>query len=125
MDAVKTLPACPVETTLMLIGSKWKVLILRDARDNNEGEELGVTLTDGKYYTFSQLFPDSVLEHYKEVGGAAHLEYVFGNPYTIFGQVFEGLDVVDAIAAAETNENDKPVEDITIESITFENYHAQ
>lgn len=98
---------------------------LRDARDNNKGEELGVTLTDGKYYTFSQMFPDSVLEHYKEVGGAAHLEYVFGNPYTIFGQVFEGLDVVDAIAAAETNENDKPVEDITIESITFENYHAQ
>ena len=30
MEAVKTLPACPVETTLMLIGSKWKVLILRD-----------------------------------------------------------------------------------------------
>ena len=30
MDAVKTPPACPVETTLMLIGSKWKVLILRD-----------------------------------------------------------------------------------------------
>ena len=30
MDAVKTLPACPVETTLMLIGDKWKVLILRD-----------------------------------------------------------------------------------------------
>lgn len=24
------LPACPVETTLMLIGNKWKVLILRD-----------------------------------------------------------------------------------------------
>ncbi len=24
------LPACPVETTLMLIGDKWKVLILRD-----------------------------------------------------------------------------------------------
>lgn len=30
MEAVKTLPACPVETTLMLIGSKWKILILRD-----------------------------------------------------------------------------------------------
>ena len=30
MEAVKTLPACPVETTLMLIGDKWKVLILRD-----------------------------------------------------------------------------------------------
>lgn len=28
--AKKALPACPVETTLMLIGDKWKVLILRD-----------------------------------------------------------------------------------------------
>ncbi len=27
---IKQLPACPVETTLMLIGDKWKVLILRD-----------------------------------------------------------------------------------------------
>ncbi len=27
---VKALPACPVETTLALIGDKWKVLILRD-----------------------------------------------------------------------------------------------
>ena len=30
MAVIKELPACPVETTLMLIGSKWKVLILRD-----------------------------------------------------------------------------------------------
>ena len=30
MQQKKELPACPVETTLMLIGDKWKVLILRD-----------------------------------------------------------------------------------------------
>ena len=30
MQQNKELPACPVETTLMLIGDKWKVLILRD-----------------------------------------------------------------------------------------------
>lgn len=29
-NAVRELPACPVETTLTLIGDKWKVLILRD-----------------------------------------------------------------------------------------------
>ena len=29
-EKVKELPACPVETTLSLIGDKWKVLILRD-----------------------------------------------------------------------------------------------
>ena len=30
METGNSLPACPVETTLMLIGDKWKVLILRD-----------------------------------------------------------------------------------------------
>ena len=30
MQALKELPACPVETTLTLISDKWKVLILRD-----------------------------------------------------------------------------------------------
>lgn len=97
---------------------------IEEARDNNE-DELGMTLTDGEYYTFDQIFPEEVMNHYREVGGAVHLEYAFGNPYTIFGQVFAGLDVIDAIAATETDQTDKPVKDITIESITFESYTAQ
>ena len=94
-----------------------------EARDSKE--EVGMTLTDGNFYTFDQVFPDEVLNHYKEVGGSVHLEYAFGNPYSIFGQVFEGLDVLDTIAAVKTDENDKPVEDVKIESITFENYAAK
>ena len=97
---------------------------LLDARDNND-EEIGVTLTDGNYYTLSQLYPDEVLNYYKEVGGSVHLEYVFGNGYSIFGQVFEGLEAIDAIAAVETDEADKPVEDVIIEGITFEAYTAE
>ena len=97
---------------------------IEDAINNNE-EEVGVTLTDGNYYTLSQLYPEEVLNYYREQGGAAHLEYVFGNGYSVFGQVFEGLEAIDAIAAAETDENDKPVNDIIIESITFESYAAQ
>lgn len=97
---------------------------LQDARDNNE-EEIGVTLTDGNFYTMSQLYPDEVLDHYREQGGAVHLEYVFGNGYSIFGQVFEGMEAVDAMAAVETDEMDKPVEDVIIESIVFENYTAE
>jgi len=97
---------------------------LLDARDNND-EEIGVTLTDGNYYTLSQLYPDEVLNYYKEVGGSVHLEYVFGNGYSIFGQVFEGLEAIDAIAAVETDEADKPVEDVIIEGITFETYTAE
>ena len=33
---MKELPACPVETTLTLIGDKWKVLILRDLLDGTK-----------------------------------------------------------------------------------------
>lgn len=96
---------------------------LQEARDSNEGE-LGLTLHD-EYFTFNDLFPDAVLEYYRQQGGAAHLEYAFGAAYTIFGQVIDGMDVVDAIAAAETDGNDKPLEEITIEKITFEDYTAE
>ena len=96
---------------------------LEDARDNNE-EEMGVTIGD-EFYTLSQLYPDSVMDYYREHGGAVHLEYVYGNAYTIFGQVIEGMDVVDAIAAVKVDENAKPLEDVIINSITFEPYTAQ
>ena len=98
--------------------------VLTEARDNNE-EEIGVTLTDGNYYTLSQLYPDEVLDHYKAQGGSVHLEYIFGGAYSIFGQVFEGLEAIDEIAAVETDENDKPLNDVIIENVTFENYKAQ
>jgi peptidyl-prolyl cis-trans isomerase B (cyclophilin B) len=40
--------------------------------------------------------------------------------YAAFGKVTEGLDVVDAIAAVDTDENDKPLKDVVIESITID-----
>ena len=41
--------------------------------------------------------PDSVREKYKEVGGYPYLD----GSYTVFGQVIEGMDVVDQISACE------------------------
>ena len=39
--------------------------------------------------------------------------------HTVFGQVYEGMDVVDAIANVPCGRNDKPAEDVVIESITI------
>lgn len=58
-------------------------------------------------------FPAEVVNAYMEQGGTPHLDH----RHTVFGQVIEGMDVVDAIANAETAMADKPVEDIKIESI--------
>ncbi|MBR3300335.1 MAG: peptidylprolyl isomerase [Clostridia bacterium] len=58
-------------------------------------------------------FPVEIVDAYEKMGGTPWLDY----RHTVFGQVFEGMDVVDSIEAVEVNSNDKPLNDVVIESI--------
>ena len=59
-----------------------------------------------------------VVSAYQTAGGAPYLDYTD----TVLGQVYEGMDVVDAIGQTGVDENQKPTEDITINSVTIETY---
>lgn len=58
-------------------------------------------------------FTDEVIDAYRKVGGTFWLDF----KHTVFGQVYEGMDIVDEIAKADVGMNDKPIEDIIIKNI--------
>lgn len=61
--------------------------------------------------------PDpQMVKDYSTIGGAQNLDA----DYTVFGEVLEGMDVVEKIQNAQTDRNDRPVEDIRIISMKVE-----
>jgi len=67
-----------------------------------------------------------VLTAYETHGGNIHLDGPLqaDGGHTVFGQVFKGMDVVDAIAAVATDADDKPLEEVSIVSIEWINYQG-
>ncbi len=64
---------------------------------------------------------EDVADAYKAVGGAPYLD----NEYTVFGQVFYGMDIVDKIANVKSNDNGAPIEPVIIQSIDIIPYTEQ
>lgn len=76
----------------------------------NEKTDKAYELTP--HYTF----PEAHKTVYKSLGGTPHLD----TNYTIFGEVIEGLEVIDRIAAARTGKNDRPLTDIRMKITVVE-----
>lgn len=87
--------------------------------------------------TYMEMYglPSDLIEQYKKYGGNI-LSLYYG--YTVFGQVYEGMDVVDKIAEVKTGsvpmvingveygtQDDKPVEDVIIETIEVTEYKGK
>lgn len=58
-------------------------------------------------------FTEEQIEVYTNVGGTPFLD----NQYTVFGEVEEGLDIVERIQNCDTDRNDRPTKDVKIEAI--------
>lgn len=83
-------------------------------------------LVKGKIYTDKELdymeqsgmhikFTPEQRQIYKSIGGTPHLDY----SYTVFGEVVDGLDLIDKISEVPTDQRDRPLNDIKIIDIYF------
>ena len=75
--------------------------------------QLGTVDDNSKAQMKSLSFSQSLIDQYIKYGGTPWLD----NHHTVFGQVYQGIDVVDKIANAPTAQGDKPVQDIKINTV--------
>ena len=100
--------------------------VLAAARDNNPEKASSASqfyLVQGKKFTDEELdktrmnrmngriIPDSQRAIYKTLGGTPHLD---GN-YTVYGEIVQGLALVDTIASVATSPTNRPTDDISME----------
>ena len=91
-----------------------EIMTLRRNRDRAGLQELQDKLVEQTKRQCNELgnplFTPEQIEAYTTLGGTPFLD----NQYTVFGEVEEGLDVVERIQACETSRGDRPKQDITM-----------
>ena len=84
-----------------------------EARDrdlyNKISDSISMVATKNNLFTY-YIIPDAHREVYKTIGGTPHLD----QSYTVFGEVIQGLNIVDSIANVKTGKGDRPVKDVRI-----------
>lgn len=89
--------------------SSWQFYIVWGKKFDDEGLAKVQKKVEERLGQKMEIDP-ACAEYYKTIGGTPHLD----RQYTVFGQVIEGLDVVDKIQQVATDENDRPLEDVKI-----------
>lgn len=109
----------PAEFNEQIFHKKGVLAAARDDHPQKASSSCQFYLVQGKVFTDVQLdsletkrlkfkIPATHRQWYKTVGGTPHLD----KNYTVYGEVVEGLALIDSIAAVETDENDRPISDV-------------
>jgi peptidyl-prolyl cis-trans isomerase B (cyclophilin B) len=113
----------PAEFRPYLFHKKGALAMARDDNPEKASSNCQFYIVEGKVFTDSALnvveerrmwplnpsfyFTDAQRAAYRTIGGAPHLD----QNYTVFGEVIQGLDVIDKIASQPRDGNDRPVKD--------------
>jgi peptidyl-prolyl cis-trans isomerase B (cyclophilin B) len=109
----------PAEFRDSLFHKKGVIAAARDDIPSKASSACQFYLAQGKVFTDEQLdlleqnrlkrkIPTRQREVYKTLGGIPHLD----QNYTVFGEVVQGIEMIDTIAAVKTGAADRPVDDV-------------
>ena len=88
-------------------------LSMANSGPDTNGSQFFIVQNSNLNGTLDETYPKDIREAY-EKGGTPWLDF----KHTVFGQVIEGMDIVDQIGDVKTGSGDKPVKDVVIKQIT-------
>ena len=109
-----------LQSIFQTLAADHRAEILQLRRDRNrtglqELQDRLVAEAETKAKTLGPVLTEAQMEAYSSVGGTPHLD----GQYTVFGEVVEGLDIVDRIQQVETLSGDRPKADVVVVQATI------